>query len=89
VQEALRGYKEIHLRAMKLLNNEGLLATFCCSHHMTSDLFQGVINDAAVDAKKTLRLLKTFTQGLDHPVISTIPESGYLKGFLFELVPGR
>jgi len=89
VHDALRGYKEIHLRAMKLLNPEGLLATFCCSHHMTSDLFQGVINDASVDAKKTLRLLKTFSQGLDHPVIPTIPESGYLKGFLFELVPGR
>lgn len=89
IHDALRGYKEIHLRAMKLLNNEGLLATFCCSHHMTADLFQGVINEAAVDAKKTLRLVQSFTQGLDHPVITTIPESGYLKGFLFELVPGR
>jgi 23S rRNA (cytosine1962-C5)-methyltransferase len=89
IHDALRGYKEIHLRAMKLLNPEGLLATFCCSHHMTADLFQGVINEAAVDAKKTLRLVQSFTQGLDHPVITTIPESGYLKGFLFELVPGR
>jgi 23S rRNA (cytosine1962-C5)-methyltransferase len=89
IHDALRGYKEIHLRAMKLLNNEGLLATFCCSHHMTAELFQGVINEAAVDAKKTLRLVQSFTQGLDHPVITTIPESGYLKGFLFELVPGR
>ncbi len=89
IHDALRGYKEIHLRAMKLLNPEGLLATFCCSHHMTAELFQGVINEAAVDAKKTLRLIQTFTQGLDHPVITTIPESGYLKGFLFELVPGR
>lgn len=89
IHDALRGYKEIHLRAMKLLNLEGLLATFCCSHHMSAELFQGVINEAAVDAKKTLRIVQTFTQGLDHPMISTIPESGYLKGFLFELVPGR
>jgi 23S rRNA (cytosine1962-C5)-methyltransferase len=56
---------------------------------MTHDLFMGVINEAAVDAKKTLRLMETYSQGLDHPIISTIPESGYLRGFLFELVPGR
>ncbi len=89
VHDALRGYKEIHLRALKLLNPEGLLATFCCSHHMSAEIFQEVINAAAVDAKKTLRLVQTFSQGLDHPIITTIPESGYLKGFLFELVPGR
>jgi 23S rRNA (cytosine1962-C5)-methyltransferase len=56
---------------------------------MSGELFQGVINEAAVDAKKTLRIVQSFTQGLDHPMISTIPESGYLKGHLFELVPGR
>ena len=89
INDALRGYKEIHLRAMKLLKPDGLLATFCCSHHMTHDLFIGVINEAAVDAKKTLRLMESYSQGLDHPIISTIPESGYLRGFLFELVPGR
>jgi 23S rRNA (cytosine1962-C5)-methyltransferase len=89
IHDALRGYKEIHLRSLKLLKPEGLLATFCCSHHMSSELFLGVINEAAVDAKRTLRQLQSFSQGLDHPVISTIPESGYLKGFLFELVPGR
>jgi len=89
ISDALRGYKEIHLRSLKLLKPDGLLATFCCSHHMTHDLFMGVINEAAVDAKKTLRLMETYSQGLDHPIISTIPESGYLRGFLFELVPGR
>jgi 23S rRNA (cytosine1962-C5)-methyltransferase len=56
---------------------------------MSAEMFQDIINEAAVDAKKTLRIIQTFTQGLDHPMISTIPESGYLKGFLFELVPGR
>jgi 23S rRNA (cytosine1962-C5)-methyltransferase len=89
VHDALRGYKEIHLRALKLLNPEGLLATFCCSHHLSAALFQNVINEAAVDAKKTLRHIEAYGPGLDHPIISTIPESGYLKGFLFELVPGR
>jgi 23S rRNA (cytosine1962-C5)-methyltransferase len=89
INDALRGYKEIHLRALKLLNPEGMLATFCCSHHMSRELFEGVINEAAVDAKRTLRVLETYAQGLDHPIISTIPETGYLKGFLYELVPGR
>jgi 23S rRNA (cytosine1962-C5)-methyltransferase len=89
VHDALRGYKEIHLRALKLLRPDGLLATFCCSHHLSQDLFQGVVNEAAVDAKRTLRHLQNFSQGLDHPVISTIPESSYLKGALYELVPGR
>ena len=56
---------------------------------MSAEMFQEVINEAAVDAKKTLRLIQSYSQGLDHPVVTTIPESGYLKGFLFELVPGR
>jgi 23S rRNA (cytosine1962-C5)-methyltransferase len=89
LHDALRGYKEIHLRALKLLNPDGLLATFCCSHHLSQEAFQGVINAASVDAKKTLRHIQSFTQGLDHPVIPTLPESAYLKGGLYELVPGR
>lgn len=89
VKDALRGYKEIHLRALKLLQNEGILATFCCSHHVSREVFMDIINEAAVDAKKTLRQIGSFSQGLDHPVISTIPETEYLKGYLFELVPGR
>ena len=89
LQDAARGYKEIHLRALKLLAPDGLLATFCCSHHVSAEFFKEIINDATVDAKKTLRRLATFTQGLDHPVIATLPETEYLKGFLFELAPGR
>lgn len=87
--EARRGYKEIHLRALRLLNPDGLLATFCCSHHVSTESFREIINEAVVDAKKTLRQLAYFTQGLDHPIISTLPETEYLKGFLFELAPGR
>ena len=87
--DAMRGYKEIHLRALKLLNPDGLLATFCCSHHVTREIFMEVINEAAVDAKKTLRQLEYYSQGPDHPIITTLPETEYLKGWLFELAPGR
>lgn len=89
LEDALRGYKEIHLRALKLLAPEGMLATFCCSHHVRRELFLDAINDATVDAKRTLRQIATFTQAPDHPIIPTLPETEYLKGFLFELVPGR
>ncbi len=86
---ALRGYKEIHLRALKLLAPGGLLATFSCSHHVGDALFREVAADAAVDAKKTLRQLARFGQGADHPVLLNLPETEYLRGFLFELAPGR
>ena len=85
----MRGYIEIHLRALKLLKNEGLLATFCCSHHVSRSLFLDTINAAAVDARRTLRQIRTFSQGLDHPIITALPETEYLQGFLFELAPGR
>jgi 23S rRNA (cytosine1962-C5)-methyltransferase len=86
IPDALRGYKEIHLRALKLLKRGGTLATFCCSHHIDAQLFQGVILDAAYDARKLLRKTGTYTQSPDHPIIPTIPETEYLKGFAFELV---
>ena len=89
LEDALRGYKEIHLRALKLLGPEGMLATFCCSHHVSREHFLESINDATVDAKRTLRQLATFSQSPDHPIIPTLPETEYLKGFLFELAPGR
>jgi 23S rRNA (cytosine1962-C5)-methyltransferase len=87
--DAMRGYKEIHLRALKLLNPDGLLATFCCSHHVNREIFMETINEAAVDAKRTLRQIAAFSQGADHPILTTIPETEYLKGWLFELAPGR
>ncbi len=89
LEDALRGYKEIHLRALKLLAPDGMLATFCCSHHVSREHFLGVINEATVDAKRTLRQIATFSQAADHPIIPTLPETEYLKGFLFELAPGR
>ncbi|MEI8234709.1 MAG: class I SAM-dependent rRNA methyltransferase [Verrucomicrobiota bacterium] len=86
---ALRGYKEIHLRALQLLAPGGMLATFSCSHHVNDALFREVIADAAVDAKKTLRQLVRFGQAADHPVLLNLPETEYLRGYLFELAPGR
>ena len=84
VEAALRGYKEIHLRALKLLRPGGILATFCCSHHVSSVLFQEIILQAAFDAHKILRRISSYTQSPDHPVIPVIPETEYLKGFAFE-----
>lgn len=89
LRDALRGYKEIHLRALKLLTPGGLLATFCCSHHVSGALFKETIVEALVDAKKSVRQLQTFQQGLDHPILPTLPETEYLKGYLFEMAPGR
>jgi 23S rRNA (cytosine1962-C5)-methyltransferase len=89
LNDALRGYKEIHLRALKLLAPGGLLATFCCSHHVGESLFKQMIVDALVDAKKSVRQLQTFQQAIDHPILPTLPETEYLKGWLFELMPGR
>jgi 23S rRNA (cytosine1962-C5)-methyltransferase len=86
VADALRGYKEIHLRALKLLKRGGTLATFCCSHHVDANLFQDVILSAAFDARKILRRVATYSQSPDHPVIPSIPETEYLKGFAFEVV---
>jgi len=89
LQDAMRGYKEIHLRALKLLAPGGLLATFSCSHHVSADMFRNMITDALVDARKSARLLKTMQQAPDHPILAGLPETEYLKGFLLELAPGR
>jgi 23S rRNA (cytosine1962-C5)-methyltransferase len=86
VPDALRGYKEIHLRSLKLLKPGGMLATFCCSHHVDAGLFQDTVLSAAFDARKILRRVATYSQSLDHPVIPMIPETEYLKGFAFEVV---
>lgn len=86
VPDALRGYKEIHLRALKLLKAGGTLVTFCCSHHVNSATFQDVILSAAFDTRRVLRRVATYSQSPDHPIIPMIPETEYLKGFAFELV---
>jgi 23S rRNA (cytosine1962-C5)-methyltransferase len=86
VPDALRGYKEIHLRALKLLKTGGTLATFCCSHHVDAGLFQDTLLSAAFDAHRILRRVAIYSQSPDHPIIPMIPETEYLKGFAFEIV---
>ncbi len=87
--DAMRGYKEVHLRALKLLPEDGLLATFCCSHHVSPAEFREMIIESSVDAKRSVRLLRRYTQAADHPVVPTLPETEYLQGYLFEAMPGR
>lgn len=89
LNDAMRGYKEIHLRALKLLEKGGSLSTFCCSHHATRELFLQNLANASVDAKKTLRLTAEHSQRADHPVLVTLPETSYLKGFTAEVIPSR
>jgi 23S rRNA (cytosine1962-C5)-methyltransferase len=85
VDDALRGYKEIHLRALKLLKTGGTLATFCCSHHVDAALFESVILEAAFDARRTVRRVAIYSQSPDHPVLPAIPETEYLKGFAYDV----
>jgi 23S rRNA (cytosine1962-C5)-methyltransferase len=83
---ALRGYKEINMRALRLLNSGGLLFTASCSFHLTKPLFLEMLQSAAADSGRRV-VLRTITgQPLDHPEVVTIPETGYLKGALLEVV---
>jgi 23S rRNA (cytosine1962-C5)-methyltransferase len=78
--EALRGYKEINLRGMRLLEPGGALLTASCSFHLRRPEFLAMLASAAVDSGRRLRLEQILGQGVDHPEIMTIPETGYLKG---------
>ena len=89
LHNAMRGYRELHVRAFNLLSKDGMLATFSCSHHVTEEAFAQTISDALVDARRSARRLRRFEQALDHPVLPTLPETGYFKGVLLEMMPGR
>jgi len=82
--DALRGYKEINLRAMRLLAPGGRLATFSCSYHVDDTTFEATCRDAATDAGIRLRVVDRLTQAPDHPALLTVPETRYLKGLLLE-----
>jgi 23S rRNA (cytosine1962-C5)-methyltransferase len=81
---ALRGYKEINLRAMRLLTTGGMLFTASCSYHVTKPLFLEVLEAAAADSGRRIAIRELRGQPLDHPEVLTIPESGYIKGALLE-----
>lgn len=86
LEAAARGYKEINLRALRLLSTGGILATFSCSHHVSPALFEEICRGAAADAGVTVRVLTTLSQSRDHPILLTIPETRYLKGLLLQVV---
>lgn len=86
IEAAARGYKEINIRGLRLLEPGGVLATFSCSHHITPGLFEAICREAAGDAGVSVRVLRTLAQSRDHPVLLTVPESRYLTGLLLEAV---
>lgn len=83
---AIRGYKEINLKAMKILPRGGYLATCSCSHFMTADLFRKMLADAAMDASVSLRQIEARQQSPDHPVLWDMPETDYLQFYIFQIV---
>jgi 23S rRNA (cytosine1962-C5)-methyltransferase len=85
IPDAMRGYKEIHLRAIKFLRPGGVLATFCCSHHVDAFMFETVIMEAAYDARRMLRRVASCSQSPDHPILPAVKETEYLKGFIYEI----
>lgn len=86
VHNAIRGYKEINLKAMKLLPRGGYLATCSCSHFIRDDLFRRMLHDAAKDAGVRLRQIEGRQQSPDHPILWNVPETNYLKFYLFQVV---
>ncbi|MFQ5520278.1 MAG: class I SAM-dependent rRNA methyltransferase, partial [Candidatus Methylomirabilia bacterium] len=84
LEAAIRGYKEINLRALRLLEPGGILATFSCSHHISPALFEEICQAAAADTGVSVRLLASLGQAHDHPVLLTVPETRYLTGLLLQ-----
>ncbi len=86
LQSALRGYKEINLRGLKLVRPGGFLVTCSCSQHVLTDMFQNMVNEAARDAKKRIRLVEYRTQGKDHPLLPQSIETKYLKTMILQVM---
>ena len=79
LKAAIRGYKEINLRALKLLNAGGVLVTCTCSYHVSEELFLEILAQAAIDARRRVQIMEKRMQATDHPVLSGMPETYYLK----------
>jgi 23S rRNA (cytosine1962-C5)-methyltransferase len=88
INDALRGYRELHLRSARLLT-PGLLATFSCSHHVSVKEFESSVTAGFFDAKRSARIIRRLVQGPDHPVLLHLPETFYLKGFFLDVPTGR
>ena len=88
INDALRGYRELHLRSARLLT-DGLLATFSCSHHVSAKEFESSVAAGFFDAKRSARIVRRLVQGPDHPVLLHMPETFYLKGLFLDVPTGR
>ncbi|MGA3028731.1 MAG: class I SAM-dependent rRNA methyltransferase [Bryobacteraceae bacterium] len=86
LEGAVRGYKDINLRALRLLGPGGILVTCSCSHHLTEAMLLELVAEAALDAGRTLRVAERRTQARDHPILLTVPETHYLKCLVLEVV---
>jgi len=82
VPKASRGYKDINLLAFKLLKPDGILFTFSCSGHISMELFQKIVADAALDAGREAQVIRYLSQAADHPIALNFPEGRYLKGLV-------
>ncbi|MDO8525334.1 MAG: class I SAM-dependent rRNA methyltransferase [Candidatus Omnitrophota bacterium] len=85
IASATKGYKELNVLAMQALSGEGILATFSCSHNMPNELFSKMIKEACARAGKKFTILKRCRQAEDHPIVKSIPETGYLKGYFLKM----
>jgi 23S rRNA (cytosine1962-C5)-methyltransferase len=85
IDGAIRGYKDINLRALRLLSPGGILVTCSCSHHVSEAMFLGIVAEASLDAGRTLRVLERRTQAQDHPILLTVPETLYLKCLVLQV----
>lgn len=86
VEGAVRGYKEINLRAMKILNSGGFLITCSCSHHIDPEMFMDIVYNAGIDSRRKVRLVEYRSQAKDHPVLLAAPETEYLKCAILQIV---
>jgi 23S rRNA (cytosine1962-C5)-methyltransferase len=86
IPAAQRGYKEINLRAMKLLNPGGYVVTCSCSYHISEPLFLQILAEAAIDARKTITVVERRTQSRDHAILLTMPETHYLKCMIIRVL---
>ncbi len=89
INDALRGYRELHLRSANLLAEGGLLATFSCSHHVSAAEFEAAVANGFWDAGRSARIVRRLGQAADHPVLLHVPETSYFKGLFLEAMPGR
>ena len=86
VEGAMRGYRDINVRALRLLEPGGILVTCSCSHHMSEAMLLEVVAEASLDAGRRLRVVERRTQAQDHPILLTVPETHYLKCLILEVV---